>query len=69
MLFHTQFYIQAKDWWLFGFYFCVPLACTAVFYTLMTCEMLNHRNGSLRIALTEHLKQVGTKSCRDSFSM
>lgn len=52
-----EFYIQAKDWWLFGFYFCVPLACTAVFYTLMTCEMLNHRNGSLRIALTEHLKQ------------
>ncbi|KAM9315241.1 endothelin receptor type Aa [Pholidichthys leucotaenia] len=52
-----KFYRDAKDWWLFGFYFCVPLTCTAVFYTLMTCEMLNHRNGSLRIALTEHLKQ------------
>ncbi|TMS23087.1 Endothelin-1 receptor [Larimichthys crocea] len=51
------FYRDAKDWWLFGFYFCVPLICTAVFYTLMTCEMLNHRNGSLRIALSEHLKQ------------
>nr|BAF47415.1 endothelin receptor type A [Takifugu rubripes] len=51
------FYSDAKDWWLFGFYFCVPLACTAVFYTLMTCEMLNHRKGSLRIALSEHLKQ------------
>ncbi|KAF1395387.1 hypothetical protein PFLUV_G00011000 [Perca fluviatilis] len=51
------FYKDAKDWWMFGFYFCVPLACTAVFYTLMTCEMLNHRNGSLRIALSEHLKQ------------
>ncbi|XP_076004100.1 endothelin receptor type Aa [Genypterus blacodes] len=51
------FYKDAKDWWLFGFYFCVPLMCTAVFYTLMTCEMLNHRNGSLRIALSEHLKQ------------
>ncbi|XP_034447556.1 endothelin receptor type Aa [Hippoglossus hippoglossus] len=51
------FYKDAKDWWLFGFYFCVPLACTAVFYTLMTSEMLNHRNGSLRIALSEHLKQ------------
>ncbi|KAI3352375.1 hypothetical protein L3Q82_005341 [Scortum barcoo] len=51
------FYTIAKDWWLFGFYFCVPLICTAVFYTLMTCEMLNHRNGSLRIALSEHLKQ------------
>ncbi|KAM3864936.1 endothelin receptor type Aa [Diretmus argenteus] len=51
------FYKDIKDWWLFGFYFCVPLTCTAVFYTLMTCEMLNHRNGSLRIALSEHLKQ------------
>lgn len=52
-----MFYMEAKDWWLFGFYFCVPLICTAVFYSLMTCEMLNHRNGSLRIALSEHLKQ------------
>lgn len=52
-----MFYRDAKDWWLFGFYFCVPLACTAVFYTLMTCEMLNRRDGSLRIALSEHLKQ------------
>ncbi|XP_072319192.1 endothelin receptor type Aa [Eucyclogobius newberryi] len=51
------FYKDAKDWWLFGFYFCVPLACTAIFYTLMTLEMLTHRNGSLRIALSEHLKQ------------
>ncbi|KAI4886196.1 hypothetical protein NFI96_024031 [Prochilodus magdalenae] len=51
------FYRDAKDWWLFGFYFCVPLLCTAIFYTLMTSEMLNHRKGSLRIALTEHLKQ------------
>ncbi|XP_051993324.1 endothelin-1 receptor-like [Xyrauchen texanus] len=50
-------YVNWKDWWLFSFYFCVPLACTAIFYTLMTCEMLNHRNGSLRIALSEHLKQ------------
>ncbi|KAF7710090.1 endothelin receptor type Aa [Silurus meridionalis] len=52
-----QFYVQSKDWWLFGFYFCVPLACTAVFYTLMTFKMLSHRNGALRIALSEHLKQ------------
>ncbi|XP_062871372.1 endothelin receptor type Ab [Trichomycterus rosablanca] len=51
------FYRDAKDWWLFGFYFCVPLACTAIFYTLMTCEMLHHRKGSLRIALSEHIKQ------------
>ncbi|CAJ0966788.1 unnamed protein product [Ranitomeya imitator] len=52
-----EFYQYAKDWWLFGFYFCVPLACTAIFYTLMTCEMLHQRKGSLRIALSEHLKQ------------
>ncbi|KAI1883655.1 hypothetical protein AGOR_G00233800 [Albula goreensis] len=52
-----MFYMNAKDWWLFGFYFCVPLACTAIFYTLMTGEMLHRRNGSLRIALSEHLKQ------------
>ncbi|XP_029011648.1 endothelin receptor type Aa [Betta splendens] len=51
------FYREAKDWWLFGFYFCVPLICTAVFYTLMTSEMLSHRKGSLRIALSEHLRQ------------
>ncbi|KAM4611404.1 endothelin receptor type B-like isoform 2-T2 [Polymixia lowei] len=51
------FYRDAKDWWLFGFYFCVPLACSAVFYGLMTCEMLRHRKGSLRIVLSEHLKQ------------
>ncbi|XP_059410262.1 endothelin-1 receptor-like [Carassius carassius] len=52
-----MFYVNWKDWWLFGFYFCVPLACTAIFYTLMTCEMLNRRNGGLRIVLSEHLKQ------------
>ncbi|XP_069574130.1 endothelin receptor type B-like [Brachyistius frenatus] len=45
------FYRDAKDWWLFGFYFCVPLACSAVFYGLMTCEMLRHQKGSLRISL------------------
>nr|XP_015801569.2 endothelin receptor type B [Nothobranchius furzeri] len=51
------FYRDAKDWWLFGFYFCVPLACSALFYSLMTCEMLRHQKGSLRISLSEHLKQ------------
>ncbi|XP_076019350.1 endothelin receptor type B-like isoform X2 [Genypterus blacodes] len=50
------FYRDAKDWWLFGFYFCVPLICSAVFYGLMSCEMLRHK-GSLKIALSEHLKQ------------
>ncbi|KAF7244141.1 Endothelin-1 receptor [Varanus komodoensis] len=57
-----KFYVDVKDWWLFGFYFCMPLACTAFFYTLMTCEMLNRRKSNLRIALSEHLKQVITKT-------
>ncbi|XP_022597107.1 endothelin receptor type B-like [Seriola dumerili] len=35
-----QFYKSVKDWWLFGFYFCMPLAWTLVFYTLMTRNML-----------------------------
>eukprot|EP00062_Callorhinchus_milii_P013889 gi/632962487/ref/XP_007897347.1/ PREDICTED: endothelin-1 receptor [Callorhinchus milii] len=53
----NKFYIVVKDWWLFVFYFCMPLACTAFFYTLMTCEMLNKRNNGMKIALSEHLKQ------------
>lgn len=51
-----KFYQNVKDWWLFGFYFCVPLACTFVFYTLMTCEMLSRKKG-MRIALNDHMKQ------------
>nr|XP_020008352.1 endothelin B receptor [Castor canadensis] len=51
-----QFYKKAKDWWLFGFYFCSPLVITAVFYTLMTCEMLRKKSG-MQIALNDHLKQ------------
>ncbi|XP_005994790.1 endothelin receptor type B-like [Latimeria chalumnae] len=51
-----MFYRDVKDWWLFGFYFCLPLACTGVFYSLMSCEMLNRRNG-MRIALNDHMKQ------------
>ncbi|XP_039862961.1 endothelin receptor type B-like [Simochromis diagramma] len=50
-------YIEAKDWWFFGFYFCIPLACSAIFYSLMTCEMIQHEKESLKISLTEHLKQ------------
>ncbi|GCB61964.1 endothelin receptor type Aa [Scyliorhinus torazame] len=53
----NKFYINVKDWWLFGFYFCMPLVCTAFFYTRMTCEMLNKRNKSFRVALSEHLKR------------
>lgn len=51
-----QFYKVAKDWWLFAFYFCMPLACTALFYSLMTCEMLRKKSG-MQIALNDHLKQ------------
>lgn len=50
------FYQEVKDWWLFGFYFCFPLACTAFFYTLMSCEMLSRKKG-MRIALNDHMKQ------------
>lgn len=50
------FYQEAKVWWLFGFYFCLPLACTGIFYTLMSCEMLSMKNG-MRIALNDHMKQ------------
>lgn len=55
--FSFQFYQDVKDWWLFGFYFCFPLACTGIFYTLMSCEMLSRKKG-MRIALNDHMKQV-----------
>ncbi|XP_049905634.1 endothelin receptor type B-like [Epinephelus moara] len=42
-----QFYKSVKDWWLFGFYFCMPLAWTAVFYTLMTRKMLRNTENTL----------------------
>ncbi|XP_052462852.1 endothelin receptor type B [Carassius gibelio] len=48
-----QFYKMAKDWWLFGFYFIVPLACIAVFYSLMTRRILS---GSVK-KLDKHIKQ------------
>ncbi|KAF3838026.1 hypothetical protein F7725_009794 [Dissostichus mawsoni] len=51
-----KLYHDMKDWWLFGFYFCFPLACTGVFYTLMSCEMLSRKKG-MRIALNDHMKQ------------
>uniref|UniRef100_A0AAR2L884 Endothelin receptor type B n=1 Tax=Pygocentrus nattereri TaxID=42514 RepID=A0AAR2L884_PYGNA len=50
-----KFYKAAKDWWLFGFYFLVPLACTAVFYGRMCWEML--RGGGQRTEMNYHLKQ------------
>nr|XP_019598139.1 PREDICTED: endothelin B receptor isoform X1 [Rhinolophus sinicus]XP_019598140.1 PREDICTED: endothelin B receptor isoform X1 [Rhinolophus sinicus] len=51
-----EFYKIAKDWWVFSFYFCFPLAITAFFYTLMTCEMLRKKSG-MDIALNDHIKQ------------
>lgn len=49
----TQFYQSVKDWWLFGFYFCLPLTWTAVFYALMARKMLKTKN-----TLSDHTKQV-----------
>ncbi|KAM9851234.1 endothelin receptor type B [Aulostomus maculatus] len=48
-----QFYKSVKDWWLFGFYFCMPLAWTAVFYTLMARKMLRNAENTL----SSHTKQ------------
>ncbi|XP_030284892.1 endothelin receptor type B [Sparus aurata] len=48
-----QFYKSVKDWWLFGFYFCMPLAWTAVFYTLMARKMLRNTENTL----SNHTKQ------------
>ncbi|KAM9342270.1 endothelin receptor type B-like [Pholidichthys leucotaenia] len=48
-----QFYKAVKDWWLFGFYFCMPLVWTAVFYTLMARKMLRNTENTL----CDHLKQ------------
>ncbi|XP_072542851.1 LOW QUALITY PROTEIN: endothelin receptor type B [Salminus brasiliensis] len=50
-----KFYKAVKDWWLFGFYFLMPLVCTAVFYGRMSWEMLRGEGG--RSELTHHLKQ------------
>lgn len=54
VMFNQQFYKSVKDWWLFGFYFCMPLAWTAVFYTLMTRKMLKNTENTL----SDHTKQV-----------
>lgn len=53
-MFNQQFYKSVKDWWLFGFYFCMPLAWTAIFYTLMTRKMLRNTE------TYNHTKQVST---------
>lgn len=51
-MFNQQFYKKVKDWWLFSFYFCLPLAWTAIFYTLMTRKMLRNTE------TCNHTKQV-----------
>ncbi|XP_029458903.1 endothelin receptor type B [Rhinatrema bivittatum] len=51
-----QLYKEVKDWWLFSFYFCLPLAVTGLFYSLMTCKMLKKKSG-MQIVLNDHLKQ------------
>ncbi|XP_026232811.1 endothelin receptor type B [Anabas testudineus] len=48
-----QFYKSVKDWWLFGFYFLMPLAWTGIFYTLMTRKMLKNTENTL----SDHTKQ------------
>ncbi|XP_054876153.1 endothelin receptor type B-like isoform X2 [Poeciliopsis prolifica] len=53
----SKFYINFKDWWIFGIYFCIPLTCSAIFYGLMTHEMLRHEKGDLKRSLGEQLKQ------------
>lgn len=52
--FNQQFYKSVKDWWLFGFYFLMPLAWTGIFYTLMTRKMLKNTENTL----SDHTKQV-----------
>ncbi|XP_072267041.1 endothelin receptor type B [Pyxicephalus adspersus] len=47
-----EFYKTYKDLWLFSFYFCLPLLVTAIFYTLMTCQLLRKKSG-----ISDHLKQ------------
>lgn len=53
-MFNQQFYKKVKDWWLFTFFFCLPLAWTAIFYTLMTRKMLRNTE------TCNHTKQVST---------
>uniref|UniRef100_A0A3B4ZPS5 Endothelin receptor type B n=2 Tax=Stegastes partitus TaxID=144197 RepID=A0A3B4ZPS5_9TELE len=48
-----QVYKAVKDWWLFGFYFCMPLLWTAIFYALMTRKMLRNTKNTL----SDHIKQ------------
>ncbi|XP_040281260.1 endothelin receptor type B [Bufo bufo] len=51
-----ELYKTYKDPWLFSFYFCLPLLVTAIFYSLMTFELLQKKSG-ITISLTDHIKQ------------
>ncbi|XP_069828433.1 endothelin receptor type B [Dendropsophus ebraccatus] len=51
-----EFYKTFKDPWLFSIYFCLPLLVTAIFYTLMTFELL-HKKSGITISLNDHIKQ------------
>ncbi|TKS67149.1 Endothelin B receptor [Collichthys lucidus] len=63
VMFNQQFYKSAKDWWLFGFYFCMPLAWTAVFYTLMTRKMLKNTENTLSDHTKQRLEVAKTVFC------
>ncbi|KAM8858192.1 endothelin receptor type B-like [Synchiropus picturatus] len=58
-----QLYKSVKDWWLFGFYFCMPLAWTAAFYTLMTREMLRSGESSLSERTKQRKEVAKTVFC------
>uniref|UniRef100_A0A3P8VJB1 Endothelin receptor type B n=1 Tax=Cynoglossus semilaevis TaxID=244447 RepID=A0A3P8VJB1_CYNSE len=58
-----QIYKSVKDWWLFGFYFCMPLTWTAVFYTLMTRKMLRKTKNVLSVQTKQRLEVAKTVFC------
>ncbi|XP_068105649.1 endothelin receptor type B-like [Hyperolius riggenbachi] len=49
-----KFYLKVRVWWFFVFSFCLPLACTGIFYTLMSCEMLRIKN-RIRTSRKDHM--------------
>ncbi|XP_037832112.1 endothelin receptor type B isoform X2 [Kryptolebias marmoratus] len=58
-----QFYKAVKDWWLFGFYFCMPLVWTTVFYALMTRKMLKNTESSLNGYIKQRREVAKTVFC------
>ncbi|XP_018420878.1 PREDICTED: endothelin B receptor [Nanorana parkeri] len=51
-----EVYKTYKDPWLFSFYYCLPLLVTAVFYILMTCQLLRNKS-AMGISMNDHLNQ------------